>query len=223
MPSKPKDSIDGEKAAIVSIDSRTDEREGDVTLVAAAKGGDLRAFEILIKRYERRIFFVARRMTGAQEDAEDVVQQTFQKAFTHLRKFEGRSSFSTWLTQISINEALMLLRKRRGLREMFIDDLRRNEETAIVAEVPDSSPNPEVSFSQRERERILSMFLNKLSHGTRRAIQLRELDGQSTKETARIMGISVGAVKSRVFHGRRKLRQKLKRHVRVKDKPEAKA
>jgi RNA polymerase sigma-70 factor, ECF subfamily len=103
----------------------------------------------------------------------------------------------------------MLLRKRRGLREMFIDDLSGNEETTTVPEVPDSSPDPEVSYSQREREKILSSSLDELSHGTRRAIQLRELDGRSTEETARIMGISVGAVKARVFHGRRKLRQAL--------------
>jgi RNA polymerase sigma-70 factor (ECF subfamily) len=211
VPAKFIDSIDEEQVAIASIDSLPD--EGALALVAAAKGGNLQAFEVLVERHERRIFFVARRMTGTREDAEDVVQQTFQKAFTHLCTFEERSSFSTWLTRIGINEALMLLRKRRGLREMFIDDLSGNEETTTVPEVPDSSPDPEVSYSQRERQKILSSSLDELSHGTRRAIQLRELDERSTAETARIMGISVGAVKARVFHGRRKLRQKLKRHV----------
>lgn len=156
----------------------------------------------LVERHEQRIFSVARRITGAREDAEDVVQQTFQRAFTHLRGFEERSSFSTWLTRISVNEALQLLRKRRGLCETF-----------VVLEVPDSGPDPEVIYSQREREKILSSSLDKLSHQTRRAIQLRELDERSTAETARIMGISVGAVKARVFHGRRRFRQKLQRHV----------
>ena len=211
MPAKFIDSIDKEQAAIASIDSLPD--EGDLTLVAAAKGRNLQAFGVLVERHERRIFLVARRITGTREDAEDVVQQTFQKAFTHLCKFEERSTFSTWLTRIAINEALMLLRKRRGLREMFIDDFSGNGETTTLPEVPDSSPDPEVSYSQREREKILSSSLDELSHGTRRAIQLRELDGRSTEETARIMGISVGAVKARVFHGRRKLRQKLKRYV----------
>ena len=211
MPAKFIDSIDEEQVAIASIDSLPD--EGDLALVAAARGRNLQAFGVLVERHERRIFFVARRITGTREDAEDVVQQTFQKAFTHLCKFEERSSFSTWLTRIAINEALMLLRKRRGLREMLIDDLSGNEETTTVPEVPDSSPDPEASYSQREREKILSSSLNELSHGTRRAIQLRELDGRSTEETARIMGISVGAVKARVFHGRRKLRRKLKHYV----------
>jgi RNA polymerase sigma-70 factor (ECF subfamily) len=143
LPSKFIDSIDKEKAAIASIDSLPE--EGDLTLVAAAKGGNLRAFEVLVKRHEQKIFFVAQRMTGTREGAEDIVQQTVQKAFTHLGKFEERSSFSTWLTRIGINEALMLLRKRRGLREMFVDDLNGNEETATVPEVPDSSPDPEAS------------------------------------------------------------------------------
>ena len=211
MPSKFIDSIEEEQAAIAPVDSFPD--EGDLTLVASAKGGNLRAFEILVERHEQRIFFVARRMTGMREDAEHVVQQTFQKAFTHICKFEERSSFSTWLTRISINEALMLLRKRRGLRETLIDDSSGNEENTTVPEVPDSSPDPEVSCSQRERAKILSWSLNELSHGTRRAIQLRELDGRSTEETARIMGISVGAVKARLFYGRRRLRQKLKHYV----------
>jgi RNA polymerase sigma-70 factor, ECF subfamily len=201
------DSIDKGMAAIASIDSLPD--HGGRTLIADAKAGDLQAFEVLVERHEQRIFFVARRITGTREDAEDVVQQTFQKAFTHVCKFEERSSFSTWLTRIAINEALMLLRKGRGSREVSIDDASGNEETAVGLEIPDSGPSPESSYSQREREKILSSSLNELSHGTRRAIQLHELDGRSTQETARIMGISVGAVKARVFHGRRKLREKL--------------
>jgi RNA polymerase sigma-70 factor, ECF subfamily len=158
VPSKFIDSIEEEQAAIAPVDSLPD--EGDLILVAAAKGGNLRAFEILVERHEQRIFFVARRITGTREDAEDVVQQTFQKAFTHICKFEERSSFSTWLTRISINEALMLLRKRRGLRETLIDDLSGSEENTTVPEAPDSSPDPEVRCSQRERENILSWSLN---------------------------------------------------------------
>jgi RNA polymerase sigma-70 factor (ECF subfamily) len=151
-------------------------------------------------------------MTGNREDAEDVVQQSFQKAFIHLKKFEGESLFSTWLTRIAINEALMLLRRKRGSRELSIDDSIAGEEVLFALEIPDSGQSPEDNYSQRERQRILSAALNELPHRTRRAIQLRELDERSTKETARIMGISVGAVKARVFHGRRKLRERLKRY-----------
>jgi RNA polymerase sigma-70 factor (ECF subfamily) len=203
--------IDIEEAAIASIDSLPG--NADMALVAAAKNGNKKAFEILVQRHEQRIFFVARRIARTREDAEDVVQQSFQKAFSHLHKFEGRSAFSTWLTRIAITEALMLLRRSRGLREVLIDDLNRNEETTTPLEVPDGSPDPEVSYSQRERAEMLSLAINELSPGTRRAIRLRELDERSSEETARIMGISVSALKGRMFHGRRKLRERLKQFV----------
>jgi RNA polymerase sigma-70 factor (ECF subfamily) len=200
----------GDKAVITFIDTLSG--KADIQLVAAAKNGNREAFDILVERHEQRIFFVARRITRTREDAEDVVQQSFQKAFTHLRQFEARSAFSTWLTRVAINEALMLQRKAHGLREVLIDDLNGNEETITALEVPDSGQTPEVNYSQRERQRILFSAMNELPHRTRRAIQLRELDEHSTKETARILGISVGAVKGRVFHGRRKLRERLE-HV----------
>jgi len=186
--------------------------EEDAVLVAGAKTGDTRAFDLLVERHEGRIFSLAWRMTRNREDAEDVVQQSLQKAFLHLKKFEGESLFSTWLTRIAINEVLMLLRKKRGSRELSIDDSIVGEEALLALEIPDSRQSPEDNYSQRERQRILSAALNELPHRTRRAIQLRELDERSTEETARIMGISVGAVKARVFHGRRKLRERLKRY-----------
>jgi RNA polymerase sigma-70 factor, ECF subfamily len=210
MPTKFMDNLDREKPAIAFIDGTP--REGDMTLVAAARNGNKKAFEILVKRHEQRIFFVARRMTRTREDAEDVVQQSFQKAFTHLRKFEGRSAFSTWLTRIAITEALMFLRRSRGLREVLIDDLKVNEETTGL-EVPDSSPDPEASYSRREWVEMLSSAIKELPFGTRRAIQLRELDERSSEETARIMGISLSALKGRMFHGRKKLRERLKHFV----------
>jgi len=211
VPAKLIDNTGKEETAVASVYSLSD--KGDMTLVAAAKNQDRQAFEILVERHARRVLFTARRMTRTPEDAEDVVQQSLQKAFVHLHQFEGKSSFSTWLTRIAINEALILLRKSRGLREMSMNDSTEGEEALFALEVPDSSPDPEGIYSQRERERILSSVMNDLPHGTRRAIQLRELDERSTEETARIMGISVGAVKARVFHGRRKLRERLKRYV----------
>jgi RNA polymerase sigma-70 factor (ECF subfamily) len=212
MPTKFMDNLDREKAAIAFIDGIP--REGDMTLVAAAKNGNRKAFEILVTRHEQRIFFVARRITRRREDAEDVVQQTFQKAFTHLRTFEGRSAFSTWLTRIAITEALMFLRRSRGFREVLIEDLNGNEETTFVLEVPDSGPDPEAIYSEREWVEMLSLAMNELPYGTRRAIQLRELDERSSDETARILGISVGALKSRMFHGRRRLRERLEHIVK---------
>ena len=211
MPTKIIDSIDRKESAIAFIDSIP--RKGDMTLVAAAKNGNRKAFEILVKRHEKKMFFVARRITRSREDAEDVVQQTFQKAFIHLRKFEGRSAFSTWLTRIAITEGLICLRRRRGFREVLIEDLNTNEEGTAALDVPDSSPDPEAIYSQREWVEMLYSAVNELPTGMRRAIQLHELEERSTEETAQIMGISVGALKGRTFHGRRKLRERLKHIV----------
>jgi len=211
MPTKLIGNIDKEEAAIASIPSVPD--KGDMPLVAAAKNGNRQAFEVLVARHERRILAVARRFTRVREDAEDVVQQSFQKAFTHLRKFEGRSSFSTWLTRVAINEARMLQRKARGLREVSIDDLDGNDETATSLDIPDSTPDPEASYSQQEWVGMLSLAMNELAPEIRKAIQLRELDERSSEETARIMGISISALKGRVFHGRKKLHERLRRYV----------
>jgi RNA polymerase sigma-70 factor, ECF subfamily len=211
MSTKLMENIDRDESAVPFIDNIP--RKGDMTLVAAAKNGNRKAFEILVKRHEQKIFFVARRITRSREDAEDVVQQTFQKAFTHLRKFEGRSAFSTWLTRIAITEALIFLRRRRGFREVLIDDLNANEENPAALDVPDSSPDPEAIYSQREWVEMLYSAVNELPAGMRRAIQLRELEERSSEETAQIMGISVGALKGRTFHGRRKLRERLEHIV----------
>ena len=205
------DSIDKEDAAIACIDSLPS--KGDMILVAAAKNGNRKAFGILVDRHERRVFFIAQRITRTREDAEDVVQQSFLKAFIHLKKFEGESLFSTWLTRIATNEALMLLRRQRGSREVPIAESTTDDEIALPLDIPDLRPNPEDSCLQREQERIVSAAVSELTPGTRKAIELRDLGELSTEETARVMGLSIGAVKSRVFHGRRKLRTTLKHYV----------
>jgi RNA polymerase sigma-70 factor (ECF subfamily) len=187
--------------------------KGSLALVTAAQRGNREAFQILVERHEKKIFFCALRITRNRQDAEDVVQQSFQKAFTHLNQFEGKSSFSTWLTSVANNEALMLLRKSRGSREIPIEDGSGNEETALDLEIPDSGPGPEDSYSQSERKRVLSAAMNQLTPGVRKAIELRELRELSTEETARVMGLTVQAVKGRVFHGRKKLRGILRRIV----------
>ena len=189
--------------------------EEDALLVAAAKARDTRAFELLVERHERKIFLRAQRITRNREDAEDVVQQSFQKAFIHLQKFEGKSLFYTWLTRIATNEALMLLRRKRGWHELPIEESSRRTESAVPVDFLDSAPNPEDSCLDREQEQILSAALNKLRPGIRRAIELRELGELSTEETALVMGLSVAAVKGRVFHGRKKLRETLRRSRKV--------
>src|SRR5258707_14498051 len=124
------------------------------------------------------------------------MQQSFQKAFFHLHQFEGRSSFSTWLTRVALNEAQMLQRNSGGWREVSIDDLNENAETATPLEIPDPAPNPETTCSQQEWKRMLSFALHGLPNKTRRAIELRELDERSAEETPRIMGVADAGFKS---------------------------
>ena len=183
-------------------------------LVAAAKSGDESAFEILVKRQERKIFRVALRYTRVREDAEDIVQETFQKAFVHLQTFEGKSSFATWATRIAINQALMLLRSRRALHVVPIDDPSSSGETTPALELGDAGLDPEATCVQREEAEILSAAIGHLGHQMRRAIELRDLGELSVQETARQMGVSVGAVKARVFHARRKLGETMRRYIR---------
>ena len=187
---------------------RTDASEESAVLVAA-KNGDSAAFESLCKQSAKMVFRVARRMMRNNEDAEDVLQESFQQAFIHLKNFNGDSQFSTWLSRIAINAALMKLRKKQDLWDVSLDESNENEQSSPRLDVEDQGLNPEQLYAQMERQRILSKAINELTPGMRKAIELRELDERSTEETARIMGISVSAVKARVFHGRKRLRKRL--------------
>jgi RNA polymerase sigma-70 factor (ECF subfamily) len=193
---------------------RTRDSAGDEELVAAAKGGDELAFEKIVKRHRQRIFALALRYARSREDAEDIVQQTFQRAFIHLRGFEGRSSFSTWLTSIGINQSLMLLRRRRVLREVPIDDPSDDEGTTPALEMADTSPDPASSYLEQEEARVLVEAIGQLRPAIRKAVELTGLRELSMVEAARQLGISVVAMKSRMFHARRKLGEALKRNMR---------
>jgi RNA polymerase sigma-70 factor (ECF subfamily) len=185
----------------------------EYAFLAAAKRGDSAAFETLSKQSANTVFHVARRIMRNTEDAEDVVQESFQQAFIHLKSFNGDSRFSTWLSRIAINAALMKLRRKHRLWNVSLDESAETEEPSARIEVEDQGPSPEQLYAQQEQQRILSEAMNQLTPGMRKAIELRELDERSTEETARIMGISVSAVKARVFHGRKKLRERLNHFV----------
>jgi RNA polymerase sigma-70 factor, ECF subfamily len=191
---------------------RATAREEDRLLVAA-KRGDSTAFEILYRQSVNTVFHIARRMMRSKEDAEDVVQESFRLAFIHLQSFKGGSRFSTWLSRIAINAALMKLRRKQHLRDVSLDESAETEEPSFGLDVEDQGPNPEQLYAHKERQRILFEAMNELRPGMRKAIELRELGERSTEETAQIMGISASAVKARVFHGRKILRERLKDHV----------
>jgi RNA polymerase sigma-70 factor, ECF subfamily len=196
--------------------------EKDAALVAAAKSGDGHAFEVLVERHQSRIRAVAWRFSRVAADTEDITQQTLQKAFLHLKQFQGNSSFSTWLTRIAINESLMWVRKKRASREVPIEESSAGDEPSVALDPPDPGPSPEDRYSQREWKQILSRVMNELRPAIRTAIELRDLSELSTHETARIMKVSVGAVKARLFHGRKKLRVKLERYLESMSSQETK-
>jgi RNA polymerase sigma-70 factor (ECF subfamily) len=181
----------------------------DSVLVPAAKRGNVRAFEDLLRRHEQKIFSVAQRITNNREDAEDVVQETFHKAFLHLDSFQEKSQFSTWLTRIAMNEAFMLLRRRRGIHEVMPDNNDDGAKPTLEVFV-DRAPNPEESCLQLERTELLARAIDCLGPRIRTAILLRDIEEKSVAEAAAILGTSRTAVKARVFQARRKLRRLIK-------------
>ncbi len=188
-------------------------REDEHLLVAAAKSGDVAAFEELVSRYERKIFRLTLNITGNREDAEDAMQDAFLKSYSHLKTFQGDSRFYTWLVRIAANEALMRLRKRRP-NQFSLDQPVAGDEDLMPRELRDWGPGPEQRFAQVEMREILSSVIEDLEPDYRMVFVLRDIEELSTEDTASALGISVPAVKSRLLRARLKLRQKLDRYFK---------
>src|ERR1700756_1918921 len=184
------------------------DKGSDGALVIATRHGDMQAFEELVLRHKRRVLAAAQRITNNREDAEDVAQESFHKAFLHLDAFQEKSRFSTWLTRIAMNEAFMLIRRRRGFLEVPPENSDDGMKSVLEAFV-DHGPTPEESCWRRERTELVTESINRLGPTIRTTILLRHIEERSVKETAQILGVSIAAVKARVFHGRRKLRRTL--------------
>jgi RNA polymerase sigma-70 factor (ECF subfamily) len=178
-------------------------------LVAAAKSGQRAAFGELCRRHANKVFRVTHRITRNREDAEDAVQDSFLNAFIHLKDFDGRSQFATWLTRIAINSALMRLRKRRGIREVPIDEPSPAAEPGRDYQVPDRAPNPEEAYRLNERKEVVSTAIGGLLPRARTVVEFHQLQEYSLRETAQILGISTAAAKTRMFHARAELRRML--------------
>jgi len=176
----------------------------EASLLEAAKSGETTALDTLYRAYAEKLFRTVHRITRNREDAEDAVQDSLLRAFLHLKSFDGRSTFSTWLTRIGINSALMILRKKRNSRELSAHAPGVDE---ALWEVPDSTPNPERRCAEREQERILKDAISNLRPTIRRALELQVLEHRSIEETATQIGISVSAAKGRVFHAKAALRK----------------
>ena len=182
----------------------------DERLVAAAKMGHNGAFDDLYKRHAEKMFRITYRIMRNREDAEDAVQECFLNAFLHLKNFDGRSRFSTWLTRIAMNAALMKLRKNPPSREVPIDQSAETTELRSEHLLSDFSPNPEEHCAKSEREAILRDAIAKLRPRIRKAVEIHKLQECSLEETGEVLGISVAAVKGRMFHARAVLRKTLR-------------
>ncbi len=189
----------------------SDSPSEELVLVRAAKGGDDEAFNQLVKRYDRNVFRIAQHITQNREDAEDVVQDAFLKAYTNLQQFQEQSKFYTWLVRIAVNEALMKLRRRRPERTVSLDEEIQTGEDSIPREVADWSPNPEQNYNQSELREILTKTIQGLPPGFRTVFILRDVEGLSTEETADALELSIPAVKSRLLRARLQLRERLNR------------
>jgi len=179
-------------------------------LVAAARAGDPDAFGELIMGHADMVFRATHRITRHREDAEDAVQESIVNAFVHLASFTGASRFSTWLTRIAINAALMRLRKKRLSREEPMEEPKGEAWLPVFGEAIDTSLNPEELYAKHEHDSIVRKAVAKLRPSLRNTVEIHGLQGKSLQESAQIIGISTGAVKARMFHARAALRREPK-------------
>jgi RNA polymerase sigma-70 factor (ECF subfamily) len=185
----------------------------DRWLVAEAKSGHVNAFGVLYELHRSKIYRAAFRILRNQEDAEDAMQRSFQRALTNLARFREDSTFSTWVTRIAINEALMLLRQRRRTRAL-IETKNDGTDAYSPLDFPDDEPNPEQALTQTELQSTVIHAISKLRHRLRVVVLLRELHGLTSAEVARRLGLTVSAVKARTFDARRQLRRHLERKLK---------
>lgn len=185
-------------------------------LVARAQSGDMTAFSELVQHYDRRVFRMAKQITQNDDDAEDVLQETFLKAYTHLGDFHGNSKFYTWLVRIAVNEALMKLRKRRSDRTVPLDEPIDTGEDEVVREIAVWDQNPEDTYSREELAEVLDQAIQSLKPTYRTVFILRDIEEMSIEETAEALGLSISAVKSRLLRARLQLREKLTRQFKRK-------
>jgi len=202
--------------AMSAMSSSPIEIDDEAAIVAQARLGNTGAFNELLRRYERKIFRLALHITQNREDAEDVLQESFLKAYEHLDQFQGQSKFYTWIVRIAVNQALMKLRKRKSDRSVSLDETIDTGEDNLSREIAAWDENPEQKYSRDELQRILTSAIDGLAPIYRAVFVLRDIDGLSTEEAAEALELSVPAVKSRLLRARLQLREKLTRFFKRK-------
>jgi RNA polymerase sigma-70 factor (ECF subfamily) len=193
-------------------DAAVQTRERD--LVRAAKGGDLGAFEALVKRHERRIYGLARRITGSEHEAQDATQQAFLSAVKNLSTFRETAAFSTWLTAIAANASLKILRKRRGLPTISLDETTEPDEDGHIPHpeyIADWRETPDRLAQRAETHHLLDAAIAELNPAHRAVFLLRDVEDLSVRDTAKALGISEANVKVRLLRARMQLRERLTR------------
>jgi len=193
------------------------ERLLDQELVEKAKAGELRAFEELMNKYERKVYGIAYRMTGNRQEAEEVLQETFLSVYKALSRFKGKSSFSTWLYRVAVNAALMRLRKKRVDTVSLDEPLISDDGDRLKRQVVDWT-TPEELVERKRLMEVISDAIDSLPETYRAIILLRDREGLSNSEVARILKTSVPAVKSRLHRARMHLRDRLGEHLSFKER-----
>jgi len=190
--------------------------DADAALVSPLRAGDTSAFEVLVRRHQGRLFRVALKITNNREDAEDAVQDAFLNAFKHLGNFRGDSQLITWLTSITINQALMAMRAKPR-KAISLDEGRKTEGGAIAYEIPAGGHSPEQLCSQREFERLLFARTAGMSKLLRQVWQLHTVEDLADKEIAQVLRLTLTTVKSRLFRARRELRKRMEEPITSAD------
>jgi RNA polymerase sigma-70 factor, ECF subfamily len=188
--------------------SEKDVPTDDQMLVVKAKSGHSVAFGELYERHRSRIYGSVFRILRNRQDAEDAVQHSFQHAFTHLHRFREDAAFSTWVTRIAINEALIMLRRRRVTTQVSETNGYDFHPTSPI-DVADDGPTPEQAFAGKESRIVVIHAIRRLRKNLRTVALLREVQGLSNAETARRLGLTLSAVKARASRARRQLRKHL--------------
>ena len=177
----------------------------EMELVKRARKGDLAAYDDLVRRYQERIYATVYHMTSNHEDANDLAQEAFIKAYQALKSFKGGSSFYTWVYRIAVNKTINFLKQRKNRSQMSLDDLDFNAEhdPDLVALISDKTPRREVALAELQEK--LNTAMQKLSEPHRLAVTLHDVQGLSHEEIAKIMECNVGTVRSRLFYARQQL------------------
>lgn len=178
-------------------------------LVAKAKEGDLQAFEELILRHERIVYNVALRMMNHSEDAKDISQEVFLKAYRNIKNFDERSMFSTWLYRITTNTCIDEMRKRKGKQSYSLEEELENEDGSMQRQIADAGETPEESLLREERKSQLLQALSLLSAEHKAVVILRDIRGFSYEEIAEIMDLPIGTIKSRISRARNQLKNEI--------------